>query len=587
MGIWGKIKPPFWNRSDSELELLNYRRLWRTTLFSAIAVTLAPLVFLAGINFYQFEEQYQLQRNEITNHVQRLLAVNKVQLSNFLEERRSALNYVNLANSFEQLADRRHIATVFRRLRMSFGGFVDLGLIDSQGIQRAYIGPYNLEGREYKEQDWYKEVQIRGIYISEVFLGHRNFPHFVIAVRHEGPDDQTYVLRATIDTGKLNSLLSATDLHPIGDIFLVNQEGVLQTPSTWFGGVLTHLKALPQPLGQSGVVSEANPTGGPSFLVATAKVEGSPFYLVVAKQPAAALQKWDLLRINVIVMVAVSVAAILVVIWWGSATLVNRIYEADLRRVAMLHEVEYTNKLASIGRLAAGVAHEINNPVAIINEKVGLMGDILSMGEDFPRKDKFMDQIKVIKDSVRRVSEITHRLLGFARHLPVKSEQIHLEPLIKEVLGFLGREAQYRNISINVDIPGDVPALEADKGQIQQVLLNILNNALAAVEDGDKIDISVASRDQEQVAITISDNGVGIASQDLQNIFEPFFSTKGEKGTGLGLSITYGIVQKLGGHIEVVSELGQGTSFIVYLPVKQRPHRPEAPGGEDAARMEV
>lgn len=234
-------------------------------------------MFLAGINFYQFEEQYQLQRNEITNHVQRLLAVNKVQLANFLEERRSALTYVNLANSFEQLADLRHIATVFRRLRMSFGGFVDLGLIDSQGIQRAYIGPYNLEGREYKDQDWYKEVQIRGIYISDVFLGHRNFPHFVIAVRHEGPDDQTYVLRATIDTGKLNSLLSATDLHPIGDIFLVNSEGVLQTPSTWFGGVLTRLKALPQPLAQSGVVSETNPNGGPPFLVATAKVEGSPF----------------------------------------------------------------------------------------------------------------------------------------------------------------------------------------------------------------------------------------------------------------------------------------------------------------------
>ena len=587
MGIWRKIKPPFWDRRDSELELLNYRRLWRTTLFSAIAVTLAPLVFLAGINFYQFEEQYQLQRNEITSHVQRLLAVNKVQLANFLEERRAALTYVNLANTFDQLSDRRHLATVFRRLRQSFGGFVDLGLIDGRGIQHAYIGPYNLEGRDYKNQDWYKEVQIRGIYISDVFLGHRNFPHFVIAVRHERADDQPYVLRATIDTGKLNSLLSATDLHPIGDIFLINQQGVLQTPSTLFGGVLTSFKYTPQLAGQMGKVAEVKQSNSPPFLVATAKVEGSPFLLVVVKQPAALLQKWDMLRINIIVMVGVSVAAILGVIWWGSATLVNRIYEADLRRVAMLHEVEYTNKLASIGRLAAGVAHEINNPVAIINEKVGLMGDILGMNPEFPRRDKFMEQIRVIKDSVRRVSEITHRLLGFARHLPVKSEQIHLEPLIKEVLGFLGREADYRNISINVDIPPDVPTLEADKGQIQQVLLNILNNALAAVEDGDKIDISVASRDNEQVAITITDNGIGIASQDLQNIFEPFFSTKGEKGTGLGLSITYGIVQKLGGHIDVTSQPGQGTSFIVYLPVKQRPRRLEGASGDDAARMEV
>ena len=529
MGIWRKIKPAFWDRRDSGLELLNYRRLWRTTFISAVVVTLAPLVFLAGVNFYQFEEQYQLQRNEITSQMQRLLATNKVQISYFLDERRAALAYVNLENTFAALSDPRQLSAVFRRLRSAFGGFVDLGLIDGSGIQRTYVGPYNLEGREYKDQDWYKEVQIRGIYISDVFMGHRNFPHFVIAVRHESGNEEPYVLRATIDTGRLNGLLSATGLHPTGDIFLVNQAGVLQTPSQFYGGVLASFPLFPIKGTLAQGIVEAEGTGGRPLAVGLAKVEGTPFSLVVINQPRMLLQKWDLLRINVLVMIGLSVAAILIVIWWGSATLVNRIYEADLRRAAVLHEVEYTNKLASIGRLAAGVAHEINNPVAIINEKVGLMTDILSFGQDFPHRDKFLSQARVIKDSVKRVSEITHRLLGFARHLPVKTEDIHLEPLVKEVLGFLGREAQYRNIDININIPRDIPPIQSDKGQLQQVLLNIVNNALAAVKDGGEIHIAVAPDGLGHLVLSVADNGVGISRENLNSIFEPFFSTK-EKG---------------------------------------------------------
>jgi len=569
VGFWEKLKPDFWDRRDSELELLNYRRLWRTTFWLAVVVTLAPLVFLAGINFYQFARQYELQRNEIDNNIQRLMGTSRVQISYFLDERRAALTYVSLADTFEQLSDLRQLSAVFSRLRRSFGGFVDLGLIDGAGIQRAYVGPYNLAGRDYKEQDWYKEVQIRGIYVSDVFLGHRNFPHFVIAVRHEREGEPPYVIRATIDTGRLNELLRATDLQPSGDLFLLNQQGVLQTPSRLYGGVLARFPLLTSPPGEWSGIKQMEDAQGAPVLVGMARIQGTPLTLVVVNQPKALLQKWDLLRINVIIMVSLSIVAILVVIWWVSSTLVSRIYEADLKRAATLHEAEYTNKLASIGRLASGVAHEINNPVAIINEKVGLMQDIMGMSPDFPHKEKFLRQAKVIQDSVRRVSEITHRLLGFARHLPLKSEEIHLEALIKEVLGFLGKEAEYRNIDINVRIPPGIPTIQADKGQIQQVLLNIINNSLAALEHGGEINIAVAPQGEEQVAISISDNGVGIAKEHLNSIFEPFFSTKGKQGTGLGLSITYGIVRKMGGHIEVESEQGLGTTFTVILPRKQ------------------
>jgi len=205
-----------------------------------------------------------------------------------------------------------------------------------------------------------------------------------------------------------------------------------------------------------------------------------------------------------------------------------------------------------------------------INEKAGLLKDIVSAREDGPQKEKFLHVAESILASVKRVSAVTHRLLGFARHLDVSYETIQLSALVNEVLGFLGKEAEHRNIDINVRMDKDAPNIESDRGQLQQVLLNILNNSLAAVPDGGEINISVAHLQPGSVALSIADNGVGIPRENLKRIFEPFFSTRGSRGTGLGLSITYGIVQKLGGAIQVESQEGEGTTFTITLPVKRQ-----------------
>jgi signal transduction histidine kinase len=137
------------------------------------------------------------------------------------------------------------------------------------------------------------------------------------------------------------------------------------------------------------------------------------------------------------------------------------------------------------------------------------------------------------------------------------------------VVGFLDKEAEYRNITIKVEGQPDVPTIESDRGQLQQVFLNILNNAEAAVKDGGHIDVGVRLTHDRRVAVSIADDGVGIPPENLGRIFEPFFTTKEGSGTGLGLSITYGIVQKLGGEITVESEVGKGTRFTVLLPLRR------------------
>jgi two-component system NtrC family sensor kinase len=228
--------------------------------------------------------------------------------------------------------------------------------------------------------------------------------------------------------------------------------------------------------------------------------------------------------------------------------------------------VEYSNKLASLGRLAAGVAHEVNNPLAIIGEKAGLLNDLVEMDPEFPKREKLLGLCASILRSVDRCSTITHRLLGFARHMDVSTESVDLRSVIEEVLSFLQKEAHHRDLVITVDNDTRIPPIESDRGQLQQVFLNIINNAFAAVEDGGHIDIAFGVPSAGGVSCSVTDDGVGISEGALSRIFEPFFTTKTGVGTGLGLSVTYGIVKKLGGEIHVDSTEGEGTRFTIILP---------------------
>jgi two-component system NtrC family sensor kinase len=200
-------------------------------------------------------------------------------------------------------------------------------------------------------------------------------------------------------------------------------------------------------------------------------------------------------------------------------------------------------------------------------QKAGLLKDLLTMTDDLPPREKMVDLVDSVLRSAERCGGITHRLLGFARHMDVHHETIDLDGLLKEVLGFLEKEASYRNLRIAFAYPEEPPSIVSDRGQLQQVFLNIINNAFAAVDDGGHIEIGIARAGPDEVTVSITDNGVGIPEAQLAHIFDPFFTTKKGAGTGLGLSITYGIVQKLGGRIAVESTVGTGTRFAVTLPL--------------------
>lgn len=487
----------------------------------------------------------------------------------FLSERKSALAMIINDKSFEDLCDQEKLALILANMKQSFGGFVDVGVIDSKGDQRSYAGPYSMQGKNYRDQDWFHEVSLREYYISDVFMGYRNLPHFVIAVKKDRGQGDFYILRATIDSEMLSEQLLLSGLRPSSDALLINRQGILQNDSRFYGKVLSKCPLPVPPLSQSAEVIEMDKNGAQPLILGYAYIEHSPFIFMLTKRPEEVMGNWLKLRSELIGFLAISVLLILAVTAGGSTFMVNRIRDADIKRAEIYHKMEYTNKMASIGRLAAGVAHEINNPLAIINEKAGLMKDFINLTEDFPKKQKSVDIIDAILKSVERCKAVTHRLLGFAKHMDVQNETIDLNLLIREVLGFLEKEAQYRNIRVVFNLEESLPTIESDRGQLQQVFLNILNNAFAAVENGGLIEISIQQADPERIAVTITDNGCGISEENLSHIFEPFFTTKKGYGTGLGLSVTYGIVEKLGGQISVKSKAGEGTGFTITLPVRK------------------
>jgi signal transduction histidine kinase len=555
--------PP--EKRDASASGGRYRKTLITAVLSVSIVTIVPLLIMTGIADHQYRE---VLRAESTRPMVRFAAIGRQSLESFLSEHLSALDMVVRERGFDQLRDSRRLREVLTNLQRAFGGFIDLGVIDDNGIQISYAGPFELEGRSYSEYDWFSEVSMADVYVSDVFMGYRNVPHFVIAVQDVGPDG-AFVLRATIDTDVLNRLVTSLLVQPSWDAFLLNRDGILQTDSRRYGDALEHCPIPMQTNPAQGALVEQEDESGETLLVSYAAIERSPFVLVLLSPREALQAGWLSPRRNLVWFLAISILLILAVVTGGSVYMLNRARESDLRRLSYFHKMEYTNKMAALGRLSAGVAHEINNPLSIITEKAGLLKDLLMLSVELPPRGKMAELVNSVLKSAERCGGITHRLLGFAKHMEVQRESIDLDELIRQVLDFLEKEASYRDIQIVFDYPEEPPTVVSDRGQLQQVFLNIINNAFAAVKDGGHIQIGIRRTDEDTVAVSITDDGVGVAEEHLKHIFDPFFTTKKGGGTGLGLSITYGIVQKLGGQITVTSEVGKGTCFTVALPMGQ------------------
>jgi signal transduction histidine kinase/CheY-like chemotaxis protein len=235
-------------------------------------------------------------------------------------------------------------------------------------------------------------------------------------------------------------------------------------------------------------------------------------------------------------------------------------------------------KLSLLGDLAAGIAHEINNPVAIMLEEAGWIGDLLEE-EEFQHSEnleEFKRALTQIKTQGARCKAIIQNLVSFGQKTSLKVGEVHVNDLVAEVVQTYDKRVRAGNVAIETHFAESLPDCRLSPSEMQQVLTNLFNNALDAVDPTTGRVIVSTRCDGPDVVIDVCDNGPGIPKAHLDKIFDPFFTTKPVgKGTGLGLSICYGFIKRMGGNITVESEAGVGTTFHVHIPWQEHEERPE------------
>ncbi|MBP8645039.1 MAG: two-component sensor histidine kinase [Syntrophobacteraceae bacterium] len=550
------------------MEEKGYRRLQWKIIATTLGFALVPLFALGASIYYQFSVSYTAKIMESL----RTLAENRCSaIDLFLDERVSQLNTLAYTHHFDQLKDEAYLDRVFTLVQARSKSFVDFGVIDWEGNQVAYVGPYQIKGLNYKNEEWFDAVMLRGVYISDVFMGFRKFPHFIIAVmRREG--DRSWILRATIETEIFDTMVRAAQVGEKGDAFLINREKVLQTTPRFGGEVLDRL-----PYGHFskfvGTRVEKMDINGETALLGMTWLRNKDWLLVIREDPREELSPLFRARHLAIALILGGVLVIVLGATFVARVLTAQLIQADREKAMLDASLMQSGKMAALGKLAAGIAHEVNNPLAVIKEKVGWLKDLLeekeiSASENFK---EFDDAVRKIDYHVDRAKKVTHRLLGFARRMEPIQEKVDLNRLLDTTIDFLRNEAHYRNIEIRTEYAEPLPPITSDSAQLQQVFLNILNNAIDAVHKNGTIVVrSQLIAKGKEIAVAIADDGPGIPNEVIGKIFDPFFTTKEiGSGTGLGLSISYSIIEKLGGRILVSSQEGKGTTFTICLPLNQ------------------
>jgi two-component system NtrC family sensor kinase len=471
-------------------------------------------------------------------------------------------------HDFDQMSGEAYLSGIFNIINNRTGDFVDLGVIDDKGNHRAYIGPYALKEKKYIDQPWFNEVMSKGVYKSDVFMGFRNLPHLIIAVKRQ-ENNRAWILRATIDPAVLETILRHAHVGISGDACLVNAEGIYQTRPRFEGKILSPFPIDTRLFGGRITVMEKPDAGGKTFLWAGCWLKEKKWLLVVRQDPGEMMATLFTVKLFEILIITLGALAIVLTSVFTTRLAIRQLRRNDEKMAELNAQLVQSDKLAALGKLAAGVAHEINNPLAVILQQSGWLEDLLQEAEfrNSENHQEFLASVRKIEHHVERARKVVHNMLGYARKMEPHLEDVDVNQVMSQTIAFLENYARINNIEIRTLLADDLPIIAGDQAKLQQVFLNLISNGIDAIGENGLIDIRTW-RSGERIFVSIQDDGPGLSEDKQKRIFDPFYTTKEVgKGTGLGLWITYNIIDKMDGAITVKSEAGKGAVFTVEIPV--------------------
>lgn len=526
-----------------------------------VVVSIVPLLVL-NYNSSRFYQESWMEKTSL--ELSTLAGDRRTLIDRFLETQEDQLaGYMSLYNA-TTLGERSRLSAVFNAMNRS-GVITDLGVIDRNGKHLAYQGPFRKElaGKNYAKAEWFAEVMKNGRYVSDVFTGYRKVPHLIVAVANP---DRSWILRATINSALFNSLVESANVGPGGDAFIVNRLGELQTPSRHGHAVVT--------ADELRLFSDLADGGGKAKRMGdqihgAVHLNGGQWLLVLETNVAASLASYNKARQLDTALVAVASALIVLVAVLLTRSMVGRLARADHERNILNNQVREVEKMALIGRLSASVAHEINNPLQIITDQAGLIDELMGeeVSEAIVHFDDYHQAVGKIRTQVGRTSTITRRLLGFSRAQDYAPSATDVNLAVEETAALLEYEARRHRIVITRHYHDGLPLISTDVAQLQQVILNILHNAMDAIGQDGAIEVTSRS-DGDDIVLDFADSGPGLSAEVMEHLYDPFFTTKPKgKGTGLGMYVSRDIMARLGGELTAANRAEGGAVFSVRLPL--------------------
>jgi len=575
MRLWHRIKVPFWDHkervSGAEGQQYIFRSRWKMIVAGVCFLTIVPLAVSTSF-FYQNSKNQAIA--ELLQETRVFASDKALDVYMFLKQYIMVLQVVGSMHGVEQLSRPEVLHDVFSSMTTTEDPFIHLEVIDDAGkvLARSCV---DAECLDIQKILWITDMKGEHFSMGHI-VGQEAMMRYFVTVRIVEADGKAFFLRGLLHTSKIRAFLDQMELEDILDIYIVDSSNTLLTRSKYFGArgskaLMPETDDLPAAIIVENPREDKEGGGvlacGAAFIGKTSMKLG----LIVSERY---LEKFRTrVKHYILGMFILSAVFLLLVVFTLVTYGVQKIYEVDLRRGEYFQQAARSDRLASVGRLAAGVAHEVNNPLAIINEKAGLLQDLFSFSEEYKEDKRLSSIVASIIAAVERAGTITHRLLGFARKVDVSIQEMDVEEVILEAVSFIKKEAEYKGITVKVHVSEDVPLIVSDRGKLQQILLNLINNALAALDEGGSLEILVHDiQGEDGIILFVKDNGCGISEEDQKKVFEPFFSTKTKDGgTGLGLSITYGLIRDLHGTLEMKSEVGKGTTFTITLPYAIQP----------------
>ena len=558
----------------------HYSSVRKNILASMILVPVVPLLLILGIGYYYFT--ISIETKSVSSK-KRIVEDHRQMIETFLAERKADLEFICSSYEYSELSNPETIQSIFRNLQKKANAFVDLGVFDGSGMHVAYAGPFELKGKEYGETEWFREVKKKGYYISDVFLGFRRIPHFIIALQ-KASEENSWVIRATIDTYMFSELVKKVRIGTTGEAYILNSNGIFQTERRSGGSLMENdPDNIIYPPHHDGIKTFINrDISGEQYLYATTWLKAVNWQLVVRQQEKDAFRELRTATYLILIISIIAGGIITVLAFFMTGRIIRRMEHMDAERDSLSGQLVRATQLAELGEMAAGFAHEINNPLQIINNEQALMKDFfLELREKGDLRDSELtkeleESMDEIHAQIGRCTRITQAILKFGRKNEPATKSIELKNFINEVSGMVEQRANVHAIEIIKNIPEDLPPVKADPTQLHQVFLNLFNNAIDAIIErygasGGRLEVTAEINENDFFRITVSDNGAGISEENMSKVFSPFFTTKPVgKGTGLGLSVCYGIVREMGGEMKVESKKDRGTVFTVILPPSRK-----------------